>query len=125
MNPDFTLYFNKKRQWATVHLWSVHQNTFANWDFGRWGTFEAKWENPKSGLFGELHFLKSRLRVDTISHELDHLRAEWVWANRKAWTGRDEERFIEMGDELLGRFLRNLAKIEPKTKVWLTSLENL
>lgn len=69
--------------------------------------------------------MKSRLRVDTIAHELDHLRAEWIWSNRLAWTGKNEERFVEMGDELLGRFLRELAKIEPKTKQWLISLGNL
>ena len=125
MNPDFYLFFNKKRQWASVHLWDVHQNTFANWDSGRWGYWEATWSNPRSGLFGEFHFLKGRLRIDTISHELDHLRQEWIWANRLSWTGGSEEALIEMKDKLLGSFLRELAKVEPKTKVWFLSLENL
>lgn len=125
MNPSFLLYFNKRRQWATVHLWDVHPSTFAKWRFGRWGYFEAKWENPKSGFFGELHFVKSRLRVDTVVHELDHLRAEWIWANRLAWTGGKEESLVEMGDELLGRFLRELSKIEPKARRWFTPLGSL
>lgn len=63
--------------------------------------------------------------MDTISHELDHVRQEWLWANRSAWTGKNEEAIVEVKDRLLWRFLRELSKIEPKTRVWMKTLSEL
>ena len=125
VNPDFKVYFNKKRQWAEVFLWSVHPNTFQNWQSGRWGYWIAEYTNPLWGKFGSLHFVKSRLRTDTISHEIDHMRAEWVWINRNAWTGKNEEKLIEFKDDVYWRFLRELCKVEPRARVWMKTLSEL
>lgn len=123
--PVFHLHFNRKRQWVAVYLWDVHPNTFERWDAGRWGYWLAEWTNCRSGHFGSLHFIRSRLRIDTISHEIDHWRQEWLWANRNAWTGRNEESCIEIKDRLLWRFLKELAKVEPKTRSWCKTLSEL
>ena len=125
MNPSFRLYFNNKKSWTDVYLWSVHPNTFANWDAGRWGYWTKCEPDQKTGLFGELHFVKSRLRIDTIEHELNHLRQAWLRANLNAWTGRNEESVIEFGDRLLWGFLRALSREEPKARVWMKSLGDL
>lgn len=123
--PTFCLYFNKRRQWVSVYLWDVHPSTFASWKAGRWGYWIAEWESPKCGHFGSLHFVRNRLRIDTIVHELTHMRQEWLRANLDAWTGRNEERIVEMGDRLLWGFLRELAKVEPKSRVWRKTLSEL
>lgn len=110
---EFEIYFNKKKQWITVHLWSVHPNTFDKWGGGRWAYFEPKWENPKSGLFGELHLVKSGIREDTVTHEMFHVLCEWMWANRTAITARNEESMAEFLDGLVGNFYRQYRKLTP------------
>lgn len=121
----FRIYFSGNWQWVDVYLWDVHPTTFVRWDGGRWGYFEKKWEHPRKGLFGEMHFVRDRLRIDTISHEIDHLRLEWIWANRTAFTSRNEERLIAFKDIILWRFLKKLSKLEPDTADWCKTLSEL
>lgn len=109
---EFTIYFNKKKQWIVVYLWDVHPNTFANWKSGRWGYFIAKWENPKIGFFGEVHLVKSRIREDLIVHEMFHVLCEVIWSRRDAITGRNEERYTSLLDELVRKFYREYRKIK-------------
>lgn len=116
---EFLIYFNRKKQFVKVFLWDVHPNTFQNWDAGRWGYFLATYENPKKGLFGEVHFVDSasrKLREDTVVHELDHLRTEWMWANGETITRKNEERMTEFLDQLVGRFYREYRKLKKKEK---------
>lgn len=108
---DFKIYFNKKRQWVDVTLWEVHPSTFYRWKGGRWGYFLAAWDNPKDGKFGELHFVRSRLRMDTITHEVFHLLSEWMFANRDPLTPRNEERYAAWMDELTRKFIRETEKL--------------
>lgn len=110
MQRTFTIYFRKKRQWADIFLWDVHPNTFANWKAGRWGYWIATWSNPKSGKFGEIHLVESRVREDLISHELDHLRLEWLFANRVGLGVKNEEWYCSFGDELTRKFWREYKK---------------
>jgi hypothetical protein len=123
MNPSFRVYFNNKKSWVDVYLYDVHPDTFAGWGAGRWAYWQE--EGCKTGLFGTLHFIKNRLRIDTVTHEISHLRQAWLRANLNAWTGRNEESVIEFGDRLLWGFLRALAKEEPKARVWMRSLGEL
>lgn len=113
---EFTIHFNKKKQFITVFLWDVHPNTFANWKAGRWGYFIAKWENPKVGFFGEVHLVESRVRPDLVVHELDHVRTEWMWANGTTITRKNEERMTEFLDKLVGSFYREYLKLSKKGK---------
>lgn len=99
-------------QWVDVYVHDVHPTTFANWKAGYWGYFQATWQNPKRGLFGSLHFVKPRLRMDTIVHELDHVRTEWMLANGTTITRGTEERMASFLDELVRNFLRELKKAE-------------
>lgn len=108
---EFTIYFNKNKQWITVYIHDVHPNTFANWKAGRWGYFEGKWENPRIGFFGEVHLVKSRVREDLVVHELDHVRTEWMWANGTTITRKNEEKMTEFLDILVGRFYREFRKL--------------
>lgn len=118
MEPDFILKFNEKKQYVEVFLHEVHPNTFQRKKGGRWGYFLATWTNPKCGKFGEIHFVRSRLRLDVIVHELDHVRTEWMWENGFTITRRTEERMASFLDGLVWRFLRELKKIDPKAKLW-------
>lgn len=113
----FKVYFNRHRQWIEVTLWNVHPNTFARWKAGRWAYFVATWDNPASGKFGELHFVESRLRFDTVSHELFHVMAEWMFASRDPLTPRNEERYATMMDELSRRVIREIRKLNPKIRL--------
>jgi hypothetical protein len=109
---EFTVYFNKKRQWITVHLWDVNPNTFQNWKAGRWGYFIAKWDNPRIGLFGEVHLVKSRVREDLVVHEMFHVLCEIMWSNRDSITGRNEEKYCEILDQLVGNFYKEYRKLK-------------
>jgi hypothetical protein len=94
----------------------VHPTTFYNWGAGRWAFFIAKWENPKIGLFGEVHFVKSRIREDTVAHELDHARTEYMYANGFTITRQNEERMAIFLDNLVGGFYRQYNKRIKKVK---------
>ncbi len=107
---EFTIYFNGKKQFITVHLWEVNPGTFANWGGGRWGYFEEKWENPKIGFFGEVHLVKSRIRPDLVVHEMFHVLVEWMWANGITITRKNEEKMDEFLDQLVGKFYREYDK---------------
>ncbi len=120
MEHDFRFffsYFRNKKQYVEVFLWDVHPTTFAKWRCGRWAYFLAGWESPKSGRFGEIHFVKKSLRFDTIGHELDHVRTEWMWANGITITRKNEERMATLFDQMIRNFLRELRKAEPRIKL--------
>jgi hypothetical protein len=117
MEYDFIFFFRGRKQFIEVYLWPVHPTTFANWGGGRWGYFHATYINPKAGKFGELHFVKSRLRFDVIVHELDHVRTAWMWANGETITRKNEERMASKLDELAGSFRRELRKFEPRIQL--------
>ena len=107
---NFIIKFNKGKQWITVTAWDVHPDTFDRWGGGRWAYFEANKETPKNGLFGELHFVKSGIREDTLAHEMFHVLCEIIWSRRDAITSRNEERYASLLDELTRKFWRNYRK---------------
>ena len=110
MSPDFRVFFNKNRQFFEVYLHDVHPNTFQSRGGGRWGYWTSTFENPRRGKFGEIHLVKSRVRPDSVAHELDHLRMAWLFAKWIVITPRNEERFCTFGDELTRRFWREYEK---------------
>lgn len=107
---EFSIYFNKRRQWITVTIWDVHPETFKSWGGGRWAYFLAGWENPRQGYFGELHLVKSGIREDTMAHELFHVICEILWARRDAITKYNEEKYASLMDELTGKFWKFYRK---------------
>lgn len=106
----FRVYFNRRKQWLEVELWDVHPNTFEKWGAGRWAYFQADWEYPDRGKFGELHFVRSRIRFDVIGHELFHVMAEWIHANRTGITSNNEERLASLFDEMCRKLEKELRK---------------
>lgn len=117
MEYDFKFYFNRRKQFCEVSLWDVHPNTFARWNSGRWAYFQADYTNPRLGKFGELHFIKSRIRFDTISHELFHLATEWIWSGGDTLTRKNEEKYAVFFDEITRKFIRELRKVEPRIRL--------
>ena len=111
-SENFKFYFNKRKQWSIVYLHDVHPTTFASWKSGYWAYFQASYDNPRSGMFGELHFVKSRLRYDVVNHELFHLLTEWVWSGGDTITRRNEEKYASFFDEITRRFIRELRKFD-------------
>ena len=116
MKPTFRLtYIYRKRTYVVpVYLWDVHPNTFENWGNGRWGCFIP---TPDLDMFGELHFVKSRLRFDLVDHELFHVFVETIWSHGETITRRNEESMADFKDYLTRIFLRELRKAEPKIKL--------
>lgn len=114
MEANFRVYFRKKRQFFDVYLHDTTPETFNRKGGGRWGYYVSRWNNPKSGLFGEVHIVKSRVRVDVASHELDHLRMDWIFSNRVVLSTYNEERFCKFGDELIRNFYREYNKFITK-----------
>jgi len=116
MEQSFTVYFRKRSQWFNVYLHETSHETFKRKGGGRWGYFIPRWENSKSGWFGDIHLVSSRVRVDSVSHELDHLRCEWLFANRIGLGTRNEEWFCKFGDELIRNFYREYDKFTIKKR---------
>jgi len=115
-SKSFSIYFFSNKQWIDVYLHDVHPSTFDKRGGGRWGYFVSCWENSKYGLFGEIHLVSSRVRHDVVIHELDHLRLEWLFANRVGLGTRNEEWFCRFGDELTRKFWREYEKHVGKGK---------
>lgn len=109
--PTFKIYFNKKKQYINVYLHDISHETFNRKGGGRWAFFQAIWENPRSGLFGELHFVKSRVREDVIVHEMLHALTEWMYSGGFTITRQNEERMCEFMDELVRKFYREYNKL--------------
>lgn len=117
--PDFQFYFKydkrrKEVQWVNVYLWDVHPTTFERWGGGNWSYFNPLWTNPREGILGEWHMVKSRIRFDAIAHELFHLATELFWINGETVTRRNEERLAELFDRISRNFRKGLKKVEPK-----------
>lgn len=110
--PDFQVFLNRKKQWVNVYLWDVHPNTFEKWQGGRWGYFIAKWDDPKKGWFGDVHFVKSRVRNDVVTHEFAHVWIEWILSNRIGLSVSNEERLVSMLDNMVGQFDRKMRKVK-------------
>lgn len=117
MQPNFTVFFRKRKQFFDVFLDEVTPTTFKRRGGGRWGFFLAGWDHPRKGYFGEIHIVKTRVRVDVVQHELDHLRFEWVEANGVELSRRNEEWYCLFGDELIRNFYREYRKYECSTKL--------
>lgn len=112
----FKVYFNRRKQWLDVYIKDVHPNTFERWDGGRWAYFVPAWESPRSGKFGEIGMVSSRVRTDSIVHEMFHVLCEWMWANRTAVTSGNEETLAAMLDELVRNFERQYKKESKNNK---------
>ena len=117
MEYDFTIRFNKGRQFVEVYLWAVHPDTFAKWKGGRWGYWTPIRTSDRKEKFGELHFVRSRLRFDTIVHEIDHFRTDYMWCRGDTITRKNEEKYATFLDEITRKFLRELRKIEPSIQL--------
>lgn len=114
--PDFRVCFRRNKQFFEVYLEDVHPNTFHRRGGGRWGWFLATHDNPRRGLFGEIHLVKSRVRMDVVSHELDHLRCDFLFSNRISLSTRNEEWFCKFGDELTRNFWRSYERYNSEKK---------
>lgn len=108
---NFTIYFNRNKQWIDVFLHDVSHETFYRKGGGRWGYFNPTWENKRKGKFGEIHLVRSRVRDDLISHELLHAVFEWYFCKDMKITRKNEERVCEFQDELIRKFYREYRKV--------------
>ena len=109
--PTFRIYFNRKKQWLNVYLWEVHPTTFQNWGGGRWGYFVPTYTSTRVGEFGEVHFVRSRIREDLIVHEMFHVLCAWLFCRGVDLSTKNEERMAEFLDELVRKFYREYKKI--------------
>lgn len=83
---------------------------------GRWGMFDPKWQTPRSGYFGDIHMVESRVREDLVVHELAHAWIEWLWCGRTTVIGRNEETMVALLDELVRKFYREYGKYKEKNE---------
>ena len=107
--PDFKVLFNNNRQWLNIFVHDVHPTTFSRWKAGRWGYFLATYEKHRVGEFGEVHFVKKRLRYDTIAHETFHVYTEWMWANGMTLNRKNEEAGARFQDEIVRKIIKGLG----------------
>jgi hypothetical protein len=111
MEPAFRFYFNHRRQWIDVYLHDVHPNTFERQDGGRWEYYlENAGRYKRKGLFGAMHFVASRVRVDVFDHCKMHLFGDIMRTKQIAWTVFNEEELCLLSDELTRSFWREYRK---------------
>jgi len=106
----FRVYFNRRRQYFSVHLDEVSPDTFHRQGGGRWGWFHETWSNPYKGEFGTIHIVASRVRHDVVAHELLHGWIAWLKARDVAVTFRNEERLVLIFDEMVRHFWKEYEK---------------
>lgn len=111
MKHDFKIYFRNKKQWIEVYLEDVSPKTFKKHGGGRWGYFLPTWEHEKDGIFGEIHFVKSSIRLDTVAHEVFHAVNEWAWSNGEVVTRKNEEFYAKLDDEIFRKIELKLKKL--------------
>ena len=104
MQPDFQVYFHRKQQWLDVYIEDVTPETFARHDGGRWAYFSYTRPHTRTGLFGDLHFVKSRLRQDVVAHELLHVLLQLIESRNGALNERTEEHWCLQYDSLTRAF---------------------
>lgn len=107
---NFRIYFDRRRRWVCVYLHDVAPQTFERRGGGRWAYFEPAAERGRYGVLGELHFVSSRVRPDTVAHELIHVLADWMREKGMTFSERSEERIAVMYDELTRNFWREYGK---------------
>lgn len=116
----FRVPFNERKQYYEVHLHDVSPEVFAEWADTRWGFYwgynPAKNRRIYSGFFGEIHFVSSRITHDSVVHEVDHLRWDWIRVRHITPSPRNEERLTSLLDELVRGFWREYAKIKKSKK---------
>ena len=115
MLESFRVFFRKRKQFFDVYLHDTTPETFNRRGGGRWGYYLSRWEVSNEGFFGEIHLVKSRVRVDVLSHELDHLRMDYIFSNSIVLSTRNEEWFCRFGDELTRNFWREYEKYKKRT----------
>lgn len=107
----FKVFFNRRKQFFTVHLDDVSPATFHRQGGGRWGWFQETWSSPYHGEFGTIHIVKSRVRQDVVAHELLHLWLAWLKSRDIAVTRRNEEKLVLLYDELTRHFWNEYRKV--------------
>lgn len=111
--PAFKLFWNRRKQWVAVYLWDVHPDTFESWDAGRWAYYLANSYRCKTtGLFGDLHFVASRVRADVVAHELIHLLCDYLRNKDTAINVYNEERIAGLFDSWTRQFWKAYKKIK-------------
>lgn len=108
---EFTVPFRRRKQWVVVHLCDVTPDTFYELYGTRWGTFDKGYENPRLGYFGLVRIVARRTRRDMAQHELHHAWIEWLRAKDILITARNEERLVELFDEMTHNFWREYDKL--------------
>lgn len=105
------VYFNRRRQWLEVTVHDVSPKTFERHNGTYWAYYQPETERfARKGLFGQLHFVRSRLTPDTVAHELFHVLADWLRAKDMHITPQNEERLAFLFDELTRNTLKALEK---------------
>lgn len=94
-----------------MFLWDVHQTTFHSWGGGNWAYYENSPTRNHKGHFGDMHFVKSRVRVDVFDHEKMHLVGDILRSKNRVWTVYNEEWIAVLSDGLTRRFWREYKKL--------------
>lgn len=110
MLPSFSVKFRRNRNFFDVYLHDVSPSTFQRKGGGLWGYYQPHGKRTKFGLFGEIHLVRSRVRVDVVAHEIDHLRCDWIFSNGIQLSRYNEEWYCKFGDELIRNFYHEYNK---------------
>jgi hypothetical protein len=97
VQTQFTVKFNKGKQWFTVYLWHTREN-FKDRNGKPYDAYYIgeKERRPRSGKFGEIHFYEPEFSRELAYHEALHLWIDWVRAKNGDWmlTDNQEERAV-------------------------------
>lgn len=110
----FRFWFNRRRNFVTVHFDASTPKTLDRKGYGLWGYYLKEENRSRWGKFGELHFITrtGKLRDDVISHELFHLLADYLRYRSLELNEQNEERIVLIHDELTRSFWREYKKLQ-------------
>lgn len=112
MKPAFRVKFNESKQWVDVYIADSPAKFIDRNDCHAY-YMPADGRKAYTGLFGVIHLSKmddTPEGVELMTHELDHLMADWMRSRRMTLNVRNEERIATMKGELSRIFWRKWKK---------------
>jgi len=102
----FEVRFNNGKQWVDVFI-SEDSETFKKENDCQAWYIGAEKRKVYSGLFGSMHFSMmddSPEGIELMTHEIDHLVADWMRSRRITLSERNEERIATLKGDISKNF---------------------
>ena len=105
--------FNKGKQYVYFHIGEPLKAFKAKHDCDAWYSNQVQ-RNRYKGLFGNIYLPKCKhgdpYSHELVTHEVQHLLADWMKARGMRVTDRNEERIATIAGGIVGKFWKAYSK---------------